>query len=146
MFKVKHSNTWRISLQGTPCSDWLFRHLQSGGPTFLYPFGPLGVIRGWKFHQVHISNVFLHEKLEEQIVVFQPYGFQNPEFPDHVCLLHKSLYDSSNFLVCGSRDWGTSCDLLDSRNHTRIRLFLFLIRKAIWLFICLRGWYSNFKF
>lgn len=52
----------------------------------------LAVTRGWKPHQIDISNAFLHGNLEERIVVTQPFGFQDLSRPEDVCLLHKSLY------------------------------------------------------
>lgn len=52
----------------------------------------LAITHGWKLHEIDISNVFLHGNLEERIVISQPFGFTDPQSPDHVCLLHKSLY------------------------------------------------------
>lgn len=52
----------------------------------------LAVSNNWSIHQIDVSNAFLHGKLEERITVAQPPGFHDEGFPDHVCLLHKSLY------------------------------------------------------
>lgn len=52
----------------------------------------LAVTDGWKTHQLDIYNVFLHGMLDERIVVGQPYGFQDPMKPDHVCELRKALF------------------------------------------------------
>lgn len=44
----------------------------------------LAISRGWKMHQVVISNVFLHGNLEERIVIFQSFGFIDQKSPDYV--------------------------------------------------------------
>ena len=39
-----------------------------------------------------MSNAFLHGHLDEQVFCQQPTGFVDPEHPDAVCLLSRSLY------------------------------------------------------
>lgn len=46
----------------------------------------------WPIHQLDVKNVFLHVTLDETVYCQQPSGFVDPEHPDHVCLLLKSLY------------------------------------------------------
>jgi hypothetical protein len=77
---------------------------QEGGIDFHDTFSPvikpatirlvlaLAVHFGWFIHQLDISDAFLHGLLEEEVFMEQPKGFENPQFPDHVCRLHKSLY------------------------------------------------------
>jgi hypothetical protein len=46
----------------------------------------------WPAHQLDVSNAFLHGNIEEQVYCQQPTGFADPERPDDVCLLSRSLY------------------------------------------------------
>nr|GEY92833.1 hypothetical protein [Tanacetum cinerariifolium] len=46
----------------------------------------------WPLRQLDIQNALLHGNLKEQVYMKQPPGFIDPQRPNHVCLLHKSLY------------------------------------------------------
>nr|GEW74712.1 hypothetical protein [Tanacetum cinerariifolium] len=52
----------------------------------------LAVTNDWPLRQLDIQNVFLHENLKEPVFIKQPPSFIDPQQPNHVCLLHKSLY------------------------------------------------------
>jgi len=39
-----------------------------------------------------VKNTFLHGDLHENLFMTQPQGYVHPQYPNHVCKLHKSLY------------------------------------------------------
>nr|GEY62099.1 putative ribonuclease H-like domain-containing protein [Tanacetum cinerariifolium] len=52
----------------------------------------LMVTNDWPLCQLDIQNAFLHRNLKEQVYMKKPSRFIDPQRPNHVCLLHKSLY------------------------------------------------------
>ena len=52
----------------------------------------LAVTNHWQLQQVDIQNAFLHGNLEEEVYMVQPQGYVHPQFPNHLCKLHKSIY------------------------------------------------------
>ncbi|CAN1840048.1 Retrovirus-related Pol polyprotein from transposon RE1 [Linum perenne] len=52
----------------------------------------IALSRNWPIKQLDVSNAFLHGDLQETVYMSQPPGFVNPVYPNHVCLLKKSLY------------------------------------------------------
>uniref|UniRef100_A0A803PR46 Reverse transcriptase Ty1/copia-type domain-containing protein n=1 Tax=Cannabis sativa TaxID=3483 RepID=A0A803PR46_CANSA len=52
----------------------------------------IAVSNGWDVRQLDINNAFLNGKLEEDVYMEQPQGFEDKEKPDYVCKLEKSLY------------------------------------------------------
>ena len=48
-----------------------------------------------------MSNVFLHESLDEIVYMHQPLGFCHPKLLDHVCVLKISLYGLKQALCPG---------------------------------------------
>nr|GFC12562.1 putative ribonuclease H-like domain-containing protein [Tanacetum cinerariifolium] len=43
-------------------------------------------------YQMDVNSVFLYEKIEEEVYVCQPPGFEDPGFPDKVYKVEKALY------------------------------------------------------
>ncbi|KAH9667846.1 hypothetical protein KPL70_021200 [Citrus sinensis] len=46
----------------------------------------------WLIKQLDVRNTFLHGQLKEIVYMEQSPGFTDQNLPDHVCLLHKSVY------------------------------------------------------
>ncbi|GJT77913.1 putative ribonuclease H-like domain-containing protein [Tanacetum coccineum] len=43
-------------------------------------------------YQIDVKSAFLYGKIEEEVYVFQPPGYEDPNFPDRVYKLEKALY------------------------------------------------------
>ncbi|CAA6674842.1 unnamed protein product [Spirodela intermedia] len=52
----------------------------------------IAISQRWHIHQLDVSNTFLHGDLSKSIIMEQPEGYKNSNFPNHVCKLHKSIY------------------------------------------------------
>uniref|UniRef100_A0A2N9FFA4 Reverse transcriptase Ty1/copia-type domain-containing protein n=1 Tax=Fagus sylvatica TaxID=28930 RepID=A0A2N9FFA4_FAGSY len=61
-------------------------------PTTVRTVISLAISSGWSLRQIDIQNAFLHGNLTEQVFMSQPPGYQNPNYPTHVCLLQKAIY------------------------------------------------------
>ncbi|KAD2393974.1 hypothetical protein E3N88_40951 [Mikania micrantha] len=48
--------------------------------------------KDFKVFQMDVKSAFLYGKIDEEVYVCQPPGFEDPKFPDHVCKLDKGLY------------------------------------------------------
>ena len=52
---------------------------------------------GWKLHQYHVRNAFLHRELEEEVYMTVPLGYKLTYCSDMVCKLKKTLYRLKQF-------------------------------------------------
>ncbi|GJV04777.1 ribonuclease H-like domain-containing protein [Tanacetum coccineum] len=52
----------------------------------------LALSRNWPIHQLDVKNAFLNGDLSETVYMYQPPGFVDSRFPQHVCRLQRSLY------------------------------------------------------
>ncbi|XP_021972077.1 uncharacterized mitochondrial protein AtMg00810-like [Helianthus annuus] len=52
----------------------------------------IALSQSWQVHQLDVTNAFLHGNLQETVYMYQPMGFRDKNYPDHVCRLKKSLY------------------------------------------------------
>jgi hypothetical protein len=47
---------------------------------------------GWKIHQMDVKTTFLNGKIEEEVYLEKPQGFEIHDKTSHVCRLKKALY------------------------------------------------------
>ncbi|GJU87818.1 putative ribonuclease H-like domain-containing protein [Tanacetum coccineum] len=50
------------------------------------------LFKDFMVYQLDVKSVFLYEKIEEEVYVCQPPGFEDPDFPDRVYKVEKALY------------------------------------------------------
>nr|GEU61337.1 hypothetical protein [Tanacetum cinerariifolium] len=81
------------------------RHTQEEGIDYKEVFAPVARIEairlflayasfmGFMVYQMDIKSVFLYETIEEEVYVYQPLGFEDPDYPDKVYKAVKALYE-----------------------------------------------------
>ncbi|GKC30623.1 ribonuclease H-like domain-containing protein [Tanacetum coccineum] len=61
-------------------------------PTTIRTVLSISASRHWPVHQLDVKNAFLHGHLSMTVYMHHPPGFRDPQRPNYVCLLQKSLY------------------------------------------------------
>lgn len=52
----------------------------------------MALIKKWDIEQLYVQNAFLHGDLKESVYMTQPRDFEDPEKPEYVWKLKKSIY------------------------------------------------------
>nr|GEW16381.1 reverse transcriptase domain-containing protein [Tanacetum cinerariifolium] len=74
-----------------------------------------------KLQQMDMKSAFLYDKIEEEVYVCQPQGFEDPEFPDRVYKVEKALYGLHQAL----RAWFTKkemCTEFEKMMHKKFQM------------------------
>ncbi|KAL9261054.1 Retrovirus-related Pol polyprotein from transposon TNT 1-94-like protein [Drosera capensis] len=74
---------------------WVFRNKSDENVARLEAiriFLAYAAYQGFRVYQVDVKSAFLNGKLQEEVYVEQPPGFEDYEYPDHVYRLDKALY------------------------------------------------------
>lgn len=95
-------------------------------PTIIRLVLTIATQQGWFINQLDINNAFLQGKLDEEVYMRQPQGFEDNTYPTHVCKLKKAIYE----LKQAPRAWYTTLsELLVSHNFHKSKsdssLFIF---------------------
>ena len=72
-------------------------------------------ICNWEVHQMDVKTAFLQGELNEEIYMKQPEGYVDPDKPDYVCKLNKSIYG----LKQAARCWNFAIDTYLKSNGYR---------------------------
>ena len=69
----------------------------------------------WEIHQMDVNTAFLNGQLDYEVYMEQPEGFVDPDQPEYVCKLDKSLYG----LKQSARCWNSTLDTYLKENGYR---------------------------
>ncbi|GKC07357.1 ribonuclease H-like domain-containing protein [Tanacetum coccineum] len=89
MYKARLVANGRSQQQGIDCDETFSQVVK---PATIHTILSLVVLRAWPIHQLDVKNAFLHGYLSETVYMHQPLGFVDPDHPDYVCHLQRSLY------------------------------------------------------
>ncbi|KAJ9541946.1 hypothetical protein OSB04_028452 [Centaurea solstitialis] len=87
--------TWELvpPSQHKPISSkWVFRIKRLTKPVTIRTVLAIALSQNWPIRQLDVNNAFLHGTIHEDVYMSQPPGYVNPDFPNHLCHLRKSLY------------------------------------------------------
>ncbi|GKE34410.1 ribonuclease H-like domain-containing protein [Tanacetum coccineum] len=88
-YKARIVENGRNQQQGIDCDETFSPVVK---PATIRTVLSLAVSPNQPIHQLDVKNAFLHGHLSETIYMHQPPGFVDPNKPDYVCHLQRSLY------------------------------------------------------
>ncbi|GJV22826.1 ribonuclease H-like domain-containing protein [Tanacetum coccineum] len=88
-YKARLVANGRSQQQGIDCDETFSPVVK---PATIRTVLSLAVSRNWPIHQLDVKNAFLHGHLSETVYMHQPPEFVDPNKPDYVCHLQRSLY------------------------------------------------------
>ncbi|GKC20336.1 ribonuclease H-like domain-containing protein [Tanacetum coccineum] len=74
--------------------------------------------RDFVVYQMDVKSAFLYGKIEEEVYVCQPFGFEDPNFPDRVYKVEKALYGLHQAL----RAWKEMCIEFEKMMHKKFQM------------------------
>nr|GEW21456.1 ribonuclease H-like domain-containing protein [Tanacetum cinerariifolium] len=89
MYKARLVANRHSQQQGIDCDETFSLVVK---PATIHTALSLVVSRDWPIHQHDVKNAFLHGHLYETVYMHQPPGFVDPNKPNYVCHLQRSLY------------------------------------------------------
>ncbi|GKB82232.1 putative ribonuclease H-like domain-containing protein [Tanacetum coccineum] len=73
-------------------SKWVFRNKKDEKGIVIRNKSMYWLLKDFVVYQMDVKSVFLYGKIEEEVYVCQPPGFEDPNFPDRVYKVEKALY------------------------------------------------------
>nr|GEZ81787.1 putative ribonuclease H-like domain-containing protein [Tanacetum cinerariifolium]GFA32838.1 putative ribonuclease H-like domain-containing protein [Tanacetum cinerariifolium] len=102
LLQFKMKKVW--VLVGLPNGKRAIGHTQEEGIDYEELFAPVARIEairlylaytsfmGYMVYQMDVKSAFLYETIKEEVYVYQPLGFEDPDYPDKVYKVVKALY------------------------------------------------------
>lgn len=111
VYSIKHNedgsiDRYKCRLVAKGCSQkYMINYYETFAPVVRYSTIRLLIAMAAQFdlhlHHVDVTTAYLHGDLKETVFMHQPEGFVDPQFPNRVCRLKKSLYG----LKQAGREW-----------------------------------------
>ncbi|GJW56865.1 putative ribonuclease H-like domain-containing protein [Tanacetum coccineum] len=79
-------------LQSAPQTRRMSKNLEAHGIEAIMLFLAYATFKDFVVYQMDVKSAFLYGKIEEEVYVCQPPGFEDPNFPDRVYKVEKALY------------------------------------------------------